>query len=199
MKKTIAFTLCVALLLALAGCGEGASVDLSPLEKEIARLNEDLAAIRGRVEALETENELLKEQLAEMGSAPEQPEPDYNPIAELNIYDWTAEGTTLTIHGFARVMSLAKGDGTIGQVESCTLVLRLNDVDWETRELQLLPGEASDSMELELEGEVYALEELADGDTLELRLEVMLTDGTTLSAVGGGWDYAEGQLMMIAG
>ena len=199
MKKTIAFTLCIALLLALAGCGEGASVDLSPLESEITRLNEDLAAIRGRVEALETENELLKEQLAEMGSAPEQPEPDYNPIAELNIYDWTAEGTTLTIHGFARVMSLAKGDGTIGQVESCTLVLRLNDVDWETRELQLLPGEASDSMELELEGEVYALEGLANGDTLELRLEILLTDGKLLTAVGGGWDYAEGQLMMIAG
>lgn len=199
MKKTIAFTLCIALLLALAGCGEGASVDLSPLESEITRLNEDLAALRGRVEALEAENELLRAQLAEMGSAPEQTVPDYNPIAELNIYDWTAEGTTLTVHAFARVMSLAKGDGTIGQVESCTLVLRLNDVDWESRELQLLPGEASDSMELELEGEVYALEELADGDTLELRLEILLTDGKILTAVGGGWDYAEGQLMMIAG
>jgi len=150
-------------------------------------------------DVLEAENELRRAQLAEMGSAPEQTVPDYNPIAELNIFDWTAEGTTLTIHGFARVMSLAKGDGTIGQVESCTLMLRLNDVDWESRELQLLPGEASDSMELELEGEVFALEELADGDTLELRLEVLLTDGKLLTAVGGGWDYAEGQLMMIAG
>lgn len=199
MKKMITLILAAVLLLALAGCGEGASVNLSPLENEITKLNEDLAALRGRVEALEAENELLKEQLAEMGSAPEQTETDYNPIAELNIYDWTAEGTTLTIHAFARVMSLAKGDGTIGQIENCTLVLRRNDVLWETRELTLLPGEASDSMELELEGESFTLEELADGDTLELRLEVLLTDGRALTAVGGGWDYAQGQLMMIAG
>lgn len=199
MRKKFALLLAAVMLLVLAGCGEQPGVDLSPLENEITRLNEDLAALRGRVEALETENELLKEQLAEMGSAPEQTEPDYNPIAELNIYDWTAEGTTLTIHAFARVMALAKGDGTVGQIESCTLVLGLNDVDWETRELQLLPGEASDSMELELDGEVFALEELADGDSLELRLEVLLTDGRVLTAVGGGWDYAEGQLMMIAG
>lgn len=199
MRKKFALLLAAVMLLVLAGCGEGASVDLSPLENEIAILNEDLAAIRGRVEALEAENEVLKAQLEEMGFAPEQSEADYNPIAELNIYDWTAEGTSLTIHGFARVMALAKGDGTIGQVESCTLVLRRNDVDWETRALQLLPGEASDSMELELEGEVFALEELADGDTLELRLEILLTDGKILTAVGGGWDYADGQLMMIAG
>lgn len=200
MKKTIAFTLCVVLLLALAGCGEGAAVDLTPLESEIARLDAELAELRGSVEALQTENALLRLQLDELGAPEmEQPHDDYNPIAELNIYDWTAEGTSLTIHGFARVMALAKGDGTIGQVESSTLVLRRNDVDWETRTLQLLPGEASDSMELELEGEVFALEELASGDTLELRLEILLTDGKILTAVGGGWDYAEGQLMMIAG
>lgn len=200
MKKTIAFALCVVLLLALAGCGGQVSVDLAPLESEIARLDAELAELRGSVEALQTENALLRLQLEELGAPEvEQPHDEYNPIAELNIYDWTAEGTTLTIHAFARVMSLAKGDGTIGQIERCTLVLRLNDVDWETREIQLLPGEASDSMELELDGEVFSLSEVADGDSLELRLEVMLTDGTTLSAVGGGWDYAEGQLMMIAG
>jgi len=200
MKKTIAFALFVVLLLALAGCGEGASVDLSPLESEIARLDEEMAELRGRVDALETENALLRLQLEELGAPEvEQPHDEYNPIAELNIYDWNAEGETLTIHGFVRVMALAKGDGTIGQVESCTLVLRRNDVGWETRELQLLPGEASDSLELELVEQTFSLSDFVDGDSLELRLEVMLADGTFLSAVGGGWDYTQGQLMMIAG
>lgn len=201
MKKTLALILAsVMLLFVFAGCGGQAAVDLTPLEKEIARLDGEIAALREAVVVLEAENEALKAQLELVGtSGVEQPESDYNPIAELNIYDWTADGETLTIHAFARVMALAKGDGTIGRIESCTLVLRRNDVGWETRELELLPGEASDSMELELEGAVFSLTELEGGDSLELRLEVRLTDGTTLTAIGGGWDYVDGQLMMIAG
>lgn len=203
MKKTITLMLAAVMLLAaFAGCARQENVDVSHLEREIARLDEELAALRGSVEALQTENTLLRLQLEELDMPElEQPheESDYNPIAELNIYDWSVEDGSLTIRGFARVMALAKGDGTIGQVENCTLELRRNEVGWETRALQLLPGEASDSLELELEGEAFSLETLEDGDSLELRLELILTDGTVLTAVGGGWDYADGQLMMIAG
>ena len=195
MKKMSLILVFVLLTAILAGCGGNRE-----LETKISHLDEQLTLLQERVTALETENALLRLQLEELGAPEmEQPHDEYNPIAELTIYDWTADGTTLTVQGFARVMALAKGDGTIGQIAYCMLTLSCNGVDVVSHELQLLPGEASDSLELELDAEAFSLSDFVDGDSLELRLEVALTDGTYLTALGGGWDYADNQLIMIAG
>ena len=195
MKKMSLILVFVLLTAILAGCGGN-----SELETKISHLDEQLTLLQERVTALETENALLRLQLEELGAPEmEQPHDEYSPIAELTIYDWTADGTTLTVQGFARVMALAKGDGTIGQIAYCMLTLNCNGVDVISHELQLLPGEASDSLELELDAEAFSLSDFVDGDSLELRLEVALTDGTYLTSLGGGWDYADNQLIMIAG
>lgn len=183
MKRKLLLMILAALIL-LAGCDSG-------LEERVAALEGQVAALEARVDALEAEN-----------APPAAPESagDSDPIAELNLYDWSFEGDTLTVNGaFARVMQLANSDGTISQIGESRVVLYRNGTELYHETFQLLPGEASDSYELELEFFGFHLPDLAEGDALELQLEITLSDGRSLTAWGGSWDYADGSLLMIAG
>jgi hypothetical protein len=188
MKKTVVFVLILTVL--LCGCN-------SNLEPRVAGLEEQLNLLQDRVSALEAENALLKQLLETSGEENVAPQvPELEPAAELALYDWTVVEDLLTLEGaFARVMSL--GEGTA--VDSCSLIFMKNGEALEASALTLLPGEAVDSFELEMGPLAYHLPELSDGDVLELRLEVLLTDGSLLTAWGGSWDYLDGALVMIAG
>ena len=190
MKKIFALVLALCFLL-LAGCG-------SEADGKLAYLEEQMLLLQDRVSALEAENAQLRLQLNELANQKvELPQiEEYDPIAELMPYDWQYEAQTLTIDGaFARVMALGPNQAA----DSCRLLLYRNDMLLVSRSLTLLPGEASNSLELELEPMVFDLSSLADGDILTMELEVVLSDGTQLQAQGGSWEVAEGNLMMIAG
>lgn len=191
-KRMLCILTALLILLMLSGCN-------SELETKISHLDEQLTLLQDRVSALETENALLRLQLENVNTAvpkvPAEPE-DRIPTAELYFSDWSAEEGLLTIDGaFARVMAL----GADARIADCMLILYHNGEEVEAIPLTLLPGEATDSFELELDSLSYDLPELKDGDTLELELSVSITTGTNLTAQGGGWDYADNQLIMIAG
>ena len=191
-KRMLCILTALLILLMLSGCN-------SELETKISHLDEQLTLLQDRVSALETENALLRLQLENVNTAvpkvPAEPE-DRIPTAELYFSDWSAEEGLLTIDGaFARVMAL----GADARIADCMLILYHNGEEVEAIPLTLLPGEATDSFELELDPLSYDLPELKDGDTLELELSVSITTGTNLTALGGSWDYADNQLIMIAG
>lgn len=190
MKKFLVLILAFTLL--LAGCGAGGET-----EDQIAFLSEQLKLLEDRVDALETENALLRLQLEQLSTpqAPEQPQVQDDPTAELYFADWSAEDGTLTILDlFARVMKLGST-----QVSACSLTLYLNGTPLETTLLTLLPGEATDSLELELGFVSFPLPTLESGDVLELVLEAALPDGRLLTAPAGSWDCVDGELIMVAG
>ncbi len=191
-KRMLCILTALLILLMLSGCN-------SELETKISHLDEQLTLLQDRVDALETENALLRLQLEKVNTAapevPAEPE-DRIPTAELYFSDWAAEEGLLTIDGaFARVMAL----GADARIADCMLILYHNGEEAEAISLTLLPGEATDSFELELDPISFDLPELMDGDTLELVLSVSLTTGMNLTAQGGSWDYADNQLIMIAG
>lgn len=195
MKKLLSLIFSLLLLTAvLSGCGAD-----SALEEKVALLDEQLALLRGRVDALEAENAALKAMLSPSGDSGFESD-TYAPAAEFFFEDWSAEDGILTVSGgFVRVSGLSMADGTIADIYGCDLVLYWGGMELSKDALILNPGEAADSFELELDTLRYTLPDFSQGDQLELNLEVILSDGTTLTAWGGSWEYLDGALIMIAG
>lgn len=198
MKKKLLSILALIIVVSavFAGCDSG-------LEARVDSLDGQLAQLQARVDTLEAENAALKAQL-ESAAIPETEAPvsetDREPSAELTILDWNFEEDMLIVNGvFARVMNLAKAGEAVPEVESSTVALYRNGTQIYYENFELLPGEASDSYERDLEFFGYELSDLSEGDQLELLLEVTLSDGTSLTAWGGSWDYVNGQLLLTVG
>lgn len=150
-----------------------------------------------RLEKLETELLQLQSQTAET-LPPSDPSTDTETeeaYCSLHLGDWTCNGDMLVLSvAYAQVLTVPELPLT-----GAALVLELNGNAVSSTVLKMNPGEASDSYELDLAGFSLALPELATGDHLELHLEAILSDGTVLTAVGGTWDWENGQLLMVAG
>lgn len=156
------------------------------------------AELSARLDVLETELQQLKSQMAEtQPPSTESPAPADEGECYCNLYlsDWTCEGSTLTLTAAsAQVVATASRPLT-----GAALILEINGVSHSAVILDMHPGEASDSYELDLSGFPLTLPELSHGDHLALRLEATLSDGTVLTALGGTWDYEGDQLLMVAG
>ncbi|MBQ9148025.1 MAG: hypothetical protein IJX69_00465 [Oscillospiraceae bacterium] len=114
--------------------------------------------------------------------------------------DWTAADGILTItaaHIQAQLPQLSVSDSlSCGEAR---LVLRLGEEAVESQSVTLAPGEGSRSFEATAENIAFSLPELGEGDSLELWLEVSLSDGQVLRACGASWYMTEGRLHMAAG
>ena len=145
--------------------------------------------------ALQTMQSQTDETLPVPTETPDAPTVTGDRYSNLYLGDWSCEGSTLTLTtASAQVIS------TPGcSLDSAALILEVNGTAFSTVILDLYPGEAADSYELDLSGFSLELPELVHGDHLDLRLEAYFSDGTMLTAWGGSWDWENGRLLMIAG
>lgn len=186
MRKTALFMAIILLLGLFCGCS-GDSAD------KLAYLEEQVGLLQDRVTALEAENDLLMQMVQQ--SVPEVGGPEVLPTVDMTLYDWAWDGRLLTVSGaFVRVMSL--GTNT---VTSCQLRLYRNDALVDYIPLSLLPGEADDSLELEVEPVFFDLTGIESEDVVTLDLEIMLDSGEFLCIPAGSWEYQDSELMMVAG
>lgn len=186
MKK-IALILVLALLIALAS---GCSADKG-LEDQLSTLTDRLTQLENRVAALEEENDLLMQE----NSGESNPSGSVA-VASLMLHDWAWDGSLLTVSGsFARIMSLEAGT----EISSCQIRLYRNEELVDHIPLTLLPGEADNSLELDVESLFFDLSHISQGDMVTMDLEILLSTGTFLTARGGSWEYQDGELMLIAG
>ena len=90
---------------------------------------------------------------------------------------------------------------TVGKVEILTaeLTLRLNGETSVRIPVALAPSEVEGSLELMILDLEIPMPELADGDALELYLEVQLSDGRILEALGITWYMEQGNLSSAVG
>lgn len=89
----------------------------------------------------------------------------------------------------------------VGDVElaSTEIVLRLNDAESVRIPIKLAPSEVAGSFDLTITDLQVSMPELSDTDVLELSLEVTLTDGRNLKAVGVTWRLDKGKLTSAVG
>lgn len=79
------------------------------------------------------------------------------------------------------------------------IVLRLNGTESVRIPIQLTPSEVEGSLELVITDLQIPMPKLKDSDALELSLEVSLTDGRNLRAVGVTWQLNNGKLSSAVG
>ncbi len=181
MKKR-AFLMLLAVLAALA-LGGWSCWQWQDATRQIRQLEQDLQSAESRIRTLETRMETL-----EQGTVT-QPQ-----NCSLMIDQWDWQNGILWMDA-AYIQVMAEG----AALESACLELLVNEETVAAQLLELNPGEASDSYELEMTQVELDLPELWEGDHVTLQLKVFLTDGTQLNATGADWDYESGKLLMIAG
>ena len=136
----------------------------------------------------------LENTVAQLSALQEVPAESQNRYCNLTIGNWGYDRSGLTLDtAYAQI--LAEGTG----LDSAWLILKVNGQAYSTIIIEMAPGEAESSYELDLSGTALPLPELKNGDHLELWLEASLTDGSEVSALGGTWDWESGQLLMVAG
>lgn len=200
MKKNILAVIALILaLISLALCGMTISAawdmadrydaQLAWMDERYASLDARLAALESRFGALEAQPDV---------PVPSEPAPTEAPAASeaycnLIIGDWTFEGDTLTVStAFAQV--LAENNALE------TAVIRLETGSEPiTLPIEMHPGEAAHSYELDLTNLVFVLSDLSEGDMMALHLDVTLSDGQALTACAATWEYLEGKLHMSVG
>jgi hypothetical protein len=89
-----------------------------------------------------------------------------------------------------------------GQAVTCTdavLVLTFNGEEVGRKALDLPAADDSGAYEFSVNGISFDIPELEDDNQLNLRLDVTLSNGHTLSDANGSWAYMDGQLLGIVG
>ena len=88
--------------------------------------------------------------------------------------------------------------GTV-EIATAEVVLRLNGAETVRIPIILSPSEVECSFDLVISDLQLPMPELADSDSLELFLEVSLTDGRNLKAIGITWQLENGKLTSAVG
>ncbi len=119
----------------------------------------------------------------------------------LVVESWADTGSQLTItSGYAQVqMPRLAGEGGQITCSASDLVLQRNGQEVGRQSLTLPAGEGEGSYEQVLTDVVFAMPEMAEGDQLELWLQVTLSTGEILMASGGSWTYFDGEFMLAVG
>ena len=184
MKRYL-FVWILVLALLLGGCGNAG---------EIEALEGELAGLHQRLDELEAENATLRAQLEEALAGSGDVE------VNLAILDWEHADNELLIHGaFAQILNLPRVNGLVELPEMTRVVITHNGYEVSGHIRSLDAGEGDNALEGELEHLDIPLPELAEGDVLEVYLEVTMPNGDIIIGWGASWDYYEGRLSMTAG
>lgn len=118
----------------------------------------------------------------------------------LVISDWAQEDGSLVLSSaYAQVqLPQISAAGTV-QIISTELVLRLNGEDSTRVPITLNPSEVANSFDATLSDLSLPMPELDNADSLELYLEVVLSDGRHLQAFGISWYLENGRLQSVVG
>lgn len=121
---------------------------------------------------------------------------------ELDITSSKLEGQTLTVEdGMMKVqlpwLTLDQGPVTC---KSAVLVLTHNGQDVASQELTMPEADGTGICALNLSGITYTIPgNMEDDHQLSTRLDVVLSNGHTMTAQGGVWYYLDGQLVLAVG
>lgn len=161
------------------------------------------------IEALLQENARLKTQLAEVQATAAQAAPNYagtqtilvdveKSYCNLIVDQWKASGDELTIET-AYAQAIVVSNASMATAERARLVLKLAGEEVSTQEVTLNPGEASESLEADLENITFQIPSLSTYEELELWLEVTLPGNITINGYGTSWYQEGGMLHLISG
>ncbi len=149
-----------------------------------------------RVEALELENRYLQEQLNKLSAG--QGQISAEAYCHLLVNSWEGSLTELSLtSGVAQVVLPKGSDLTL--IQSAQLVLRQDIQEIERRAVTLVATESQSSFEAKLEGVRFDLPELAEGQQVDVWLEVVLSDGQIVLSPACGWFRSGTELLMVAG
>ena len=194
MKKNILSVIALVLaLVSLVLCGMTISTAWDMADRydaKLAWMDERYASLESRLDALEAQSNAPIYTEAAPSEAPEERAAYCNLI----IGDWIFEEGRLTV-STAFAQALAENTA----LERAFIVLTVNGDALHMLSIEMAPGEATDSYELDLSELLFDVPALADGDAVELLLEITLSDGRILTSCGGNWEYLENNLQMIAG
>lgn len=112
------------------------------------------------------------------------------------------EGTTLTLTaGYAQVQLPQLGHTSERvAVNTAELVLESDGKEIARHQLFLQEDESAlHAYTAEIAGITFTVPALEDDQQLEMRMEVTLSDGQTLTTVGGSWYYNAGELFLVVG
>jgi len=115
--------------------------------------------------------------------------------------DFRYEEDTLTALGcYAQLqLPLLSSAAQAPEYSRAQLVLCRNGEALSSQTVVLTPGEGSGCFETTVDSMEFAVPALEEGDLLELQLEAVLSDGTTVAASGAGWFRENGELILAVG
>lgn len=117
----------------------------------------------------------------------------------LVIHDWTVnDGELMVTDAYAQVQLPLIGTDTI-QITRSDIVVRLNGEEIDRTAITLSPSEVMGSHEVTVPEIAISLPELSEMDSLELYLEVSLSDGRNLRAFGINWYLVGDELTSAVG
>lgn len=139
-----------------------------------------------------------------------------NPVMDVPVYlkssmsaycnmtmdSWMDDGSKLTVSlAFVQAqLPRLSVSGDMPGITSARLLLTCNGNDVSELPVTLEAGEGAGAYELTITGAVLALpDEMSDDDYLDLFLEIKLTDGTELTALGGSWYQSDDGLFLVVG
>lgn len=124
-----------------------------------------------------------------------------NAYCNLTLDSWLDLDGTLTIataYAQAQLPRLS-ADGTAPDIEKAALTLYYNGEVYSSADLVLEPSASDGTYELTILNAELAMPTLAEDEFLDLYLEVTLTDGTLLTALGAGWYQTPEGLFAVVG
>lgn len=156
----------------------------------LGRINEELTA---RLNTLQSQMDELRRDPEEMQGAMTTPEEeDMEAWCNLVVDDWSATESTLTADIFA--VAQLEDALTVSQAQLQLICGEQSQV----RDIEMRPGEGSDSYEANLPGFVFDLPEMEDGDELTLELIVTFTGARNIHA-RVHWYLEDGSLYLVSG
>ena len=142
-------------------------------------------------------------------TTPENPVPEIpvfllsslSSYCNLTVNDWEEDSGSLLVltDACAQVQLPLVSSGTNIHIVTTNLVLRLNGSDSTRVPIQLNSSEVAGSFDLTITNSHLPMPALAEGDVLELYLEVQLSDGRNLQAFGISWQMTDGALISAVG
>lgn len=135
------------------------------------------------------------------GGSPVYLQSGLSAYCNLVVNDWIENpGTALVLtDGYAQVQLPRIYVGDAVQIASSEVVLRLNGTETIRVPIKLDPSEVDFSFDLTITDLHIPMPELEEQDALELSLEVSLTDGRRLNALGITWQLNNGKLTSAVG
>ena len=117
------------------------------------------------------------------------------------VEDSQLEGSTLTIAaGYAQVQLPRIGQSVADvTITGAQLVLDAEGTEVGRVDLSMEPGETADRYAGEIAGISFTIPAMEDDHQLNIRMEVTLSDGQTLTTAGGSWFYNGGELYLVVG